>query len=77
MTVGQLKELLEGYEDEAEVRLMTQSNYPFEYSIRGVASTREMNDLEGEETDPDGDVVYVVEGGQLGYGRKAAWEVIS
>ena len=84
MTVSQLIELLEDYReqhgDDCEVRLMTQENWPFENNIRGVTSGAEMNEGdEGEEEFDDQDVeadamVYIVEGGQICYGSKRAWE---
>lgn len=86
MTVAALIALLEQYRDEcgddAEVRLMTQQNWPFENGIRGVTSTSQMDDFEDCEDEPfdvsggpdAGDVIYLVEGGQIGYGRKVAWE---
>jgi hypothetical protein len=84
MTVNELIERLEEYRDEfgdAEVRLMTQSNWPFENGIAGLASGAEIN-AAGDEDDPeddgdvdDDDVVYIVEGQQMGYGTKRAWEV--
>ena len=85
MTIDELIERLEEYRDEiggdAEVRLMTQSNWPFENDIFGLASGQEINDA-ADEDDPndDGDVdadqvVYICEGEQLCYGTKQAWEV--
>lgn len=85
MTIDQLIERLEEYRDiiggDAEVRLMTQQNWPFENSITGLCSGEEINDS-ADEDDPndDGDVeqdrvLYVVEGQQLGYGTKRAWEI--
>lgn len=87
MTIDELIERLEEYRDaiggDAEVRLMTQSNWPFENRVFGVASAEEINDA-SDEDDPedDGDVddervVYICEGEQLGYGSKRAWEVAS
>ena len=84
MTVNELIERLEEYRDElgdVEVRLMTQSHYPFENGIAGLASGQEIND--GEDSDDpnddgnvdDDDVVYIVEGEQLCYGTKRAWQV--
>ena len=84
MTIDELIERLEDYRDElggdAEVRLMTQVNWPFENDIFGLASGEEIND-EADDDDPndDGDVeadqvVYICEGQQLGYGTKRAWE---
>ena len=66
----------------AEVRLMTQQNWPFENRILGVTTTADMNEEaeEAEEADEDdvilgGDtIVYLVEGGQICYGSKRAWE---
>jgi hypothetical protein len=81
MTINELIERLEGYRQEiggdAEVRLMTQSNWPFEYdiTITGLASATEMRDLADHEDVTDADVLYIVEGKQLGYGSKEAWEV--
>lgn len=85
MTIDQLIERLEEYRDliggDAEVRLMTQQQWPFENTIVGVCSGEEIND-EADEDDPedDGDVdadavLYIVEGQQLGYGTKRAWDV--
>jgi hypothetical protein len=84
MTIDDLIERLEDYRDEiggdAEVRLMTQSNWPFENDIFGLASGQEINDAADEdEPNDDGDVdadqvVYICEGQQLCYGTKRAWE---
>ncbi|MEQ8785118.1 MAG: hypothetical protein RIC55_02430 [Pirellulaceae bacterium] len=85
MTINELIERLEEYRDviggDAEVRLMTQSNWPFENGIFGLASGEEVNGT-ADEDDPhdDGDVdadqvVYICEGQQLGYGTKRAWQV--
>lgn len=84
MTVSELIERLEEYRDEfgdVEVRLMTQSHYPFENAIAGVASGAEINTA-GDKDDPeddgdvdDDDVLYIVEGQQLCYGTKRAWAV--
>jgi hypothetical protein len=84
MTISEMIERLEEYRDELgdiEVRLMTQSHYPFENAIAGVASGAEIN-AAGDEEDPeddgdvdDDDVLYIVEGQQLGYGTKRAWKV--
>lgn len=85
MTIDELIERLEGYRDaiggDAEVRLMTQSNWPFENGIFGLASGEEINDATNDD-DPndDGDVeadqvVYICEGEQLCYGTKRAWEI--
>lgn len=88
MTIDELIERLEDYRDQiggdAEVRLMTQQNWPFENTVYGLASGAEINESEdddedeGESDDDDVEqdaVLYIVEGQQLGYGSKRAWEV--
>jgi hypothetical protein len=86
MTIDQLIERLNEYRDEiggdAEVRLMTQQNWPFENTICGLASGAEINDFDKDDEDEGDDddatedaVLYIVEGQQLGYGTKRAWEV--
>jgi hypothetical protein len=88
MTIDELIARLEDYRDEiggdAEVRLMTQQNWPFENSVYGLASGAEINDCHDDEDrddDEDGDdaaedsVLFIVEGKQLGYGTKRAWDV--
>ncbi len=82
MTIDELIERLEEYRDklggQCEVRLMTQQNWPFENRIAGLASGEEINERDEDEDDEDVDtdqVVYIVEGGQLGYGSKRAWDV--
>ena len=85
MTINELIERLEDYRAElggqTEVRLMTQQNWPFENGIVGLASTEEMANAEDdpdEEYDPeDGEFIYIVEGRQISYGNKTAWEAAS
>ncbi len=84
MNLDTLIEILSDYREEfggdAEVRLMTQQNWPFENRIVGVTSGRDMNDaIDEEEGDDVQDVaedntVYIVEGGQICYGSKRAWD---
>ena len=84
---SELIERLEEYRDlhgeDCEVRLMTQQNWPFENAITGLVSGAEINDAEADDDDEGVDtgtdvetdaVVYIVEGEQLGYGSKRAWE---
>ncbi len=85
MTLNELIERLEEYRDlhgeDCEVRLMTQQNWPFENAITGLVSGAEINDTD-EDDDEDTDdedvdedaVIYIVEGTQLGYGSKRAWD---
>lgn len=81
MTIDELIQRLEEYRDDlggdAEVRLMTQQNWPFENEIVGLASGEEINDPDdGEDEDVDEDqVVFIVEGQQRCYGSSRAWEV--
>ena len=86
MQLDTLIEILNDYREEfrgdAEVRLMTQQNWPFESRICGVTSGRDMNESHDEDADADDDdqdvaddhTVYIVEGGQICYGSKRAWE---
>jgi len=81
MTIDELIGRLEEYRDvlggDTAVRLMTQQNWPFENEIAGLASGGEINgrdDPEDEDVDDDR-VVFIVEGRQLGYGSKRAWEI--
>lgn len=86
MTVSELMTLLEEYRethgDDCEVRLMTQQNWPFENRIAGVTSGAEMNEASEEDASEffddqdvaDDAMVYIVEGGQICYGSKRAWE---
>ena len=85
MNLNELIDRLEEYRDElggeADVRMMTQQHWPFENDIYGLASGEEINNPEDEEDAAEGEdvehdkVVYIVEGGQLGYGSKRAWDV--
>ena len=77
MKIDDLIERLMSYREDhgdVEVRLMTQSNWPLEHDIHGLASTAEIDKDAGKERSDSEVVVYIVEGCQLGYGNKAAWE---
>ena len=78
MTLEELIDQLEDYRDqfggEIEVRLMTQSNWPFENSIYGLCSSDEIQDAGDDEEISDKEIIYIVEGNQLGYGTKTAWD---
>jgi hypothetical protein len=86
MTVEELIARLEDIRDELggdiEVRLMTQQNWPFENTIEGLCSSREIAEADDEDEEDEGYgdepvVLFIVEGRQLGYGTKKAWEVCS
>ena len=80
MNLDTLIEILSDYREEfggdAEVRLMTQQNWPFENRICGVTSGRDMNEPDDDDAQDvaDDSTVYIVEGGQICYGSKRAWE---
>ena len=82
MTVKRLIQLLEQFDDEnAEVKLMTQQNWPFENRLLGVCERSDlMHDPEDEgrlRADQKPDDVFLVEGSQLGYGDKDAWDYLT
>jgi hypothetical protein len=80
MTLDTLIEILNDYREEfggdTEVRLMTQQNWPFENRICGVTSGRDMNEPDDDDDQEvaDDNTVYIVEGGQICYGSRRAWE---
>lgn len=82
MTVGELIEYLQDLDQDARVYFMSQPSWPFEYSIRGVTTRSEFEDIDSEENDDDhsgkrsGNDVFLVEGCQLRYGSKDAWNVV-
>jgi hypothetical protein len=77
MTVGELMERLEQLDPDSEVRWAAQPSWPFEYSISDVIpiTEDELVDEEDAEENMDyipespkkDDIVYLVEGTQLGY----------
>ena len=78
MTVRELREMLEMFDDEAEVRIMSQPSWPFEYSINNVIARGDFEDIENSEDESqrsdkkDGDV-FIIEGNQICYGNKNAF----
>jgi hypothetical protein len=58
--------MLDGIDEDVEVRLAMQPSWPFEYSINSVEVILEEKDEEGEDIIPQ-ETVYLVEGEQLGY----------
>ena len=65
MTVAELIETLQGFEGNLEVRIANQPSYPFEHRISQVWQ---------DEEDSEYKAVYLVDGGQIGYFTKRAWE---
>ena len=81
MKVRELIEILGKMDAEANVMLAQQPGYPFEYSVAGVAVREDFieDDEDGGERrtyEPGtaGNDVLIVEGAQLRYGSKAAWD---
>ena len=70
MTIRELIEILEElsgeFGDEVEVRLATQPNYPFEYSISD-GKIVELESIDGDGFDCEEAILYLYEGQQLGY----------
>lgn len=87
MKVSELIELLEEQDPDAEVLVMSQANWPFECAIAGVATRDEILRADADERDEDDERddclepgahrndVFIVEGEQLRYGSKTAWNV--
>ena len=84
MTVRELIEYLEQFDEDAQVLIMEQPSWPFEYSIDGVITREELIERRKEEDDGtaeelgygmDKTDVFLVEGTQLRYGDKNAWNM--
>jgi len=85
MTVAELIEELEQHDENAEVILVTQENWPFENALRGVTCRNAIHpddeegngggDFDGMDNAGPNDVI-LVEGGQLRYTTKAWWGMI-
>ena len=82
MTVRELIDALQYFDENQEVRLAQQPNYPFEYSIdnvvefskEGAHDPYESEDSVRQDAD-DEHIVYITEGQQLGYLSKEVWEI--
>jgi len=73
--VRQLLDLLAEYSPEAEVRLIHQPNYPLTSTLGGIVGESEIRAHEGRDLgDDEPEVVFLLEGQPLGYGRANAWE---
>lgn len=76
MKVRELISRLEDFDEDAEVMLVTQENWPFENALIGAV---ERNDYDNGEDLDDGakmNDVLLVEGTQLRYGSKEPWEYV-
>jgi hypothetical protein len=74
MSVGDLRLLLEDYEDDAQVFIMTQESYPFENSCAGICAREDFTDPDECDTERNSNDVFLCEGTQLRYGSKDAWQ---
>ncbi|MCC6666034.1 MAG: hypothetical protein IT375_19920 [Polyangiaceae bacterium] len=85
MNVKQLIEILEDLDPDAEVLIVSQQHWPFENAIAGVAVREDVveddEDLDDDEREEPryekgtaANDVFIVEGQQLRYGSKAAWD---
>jgi hypothetical protein len=73
--VRQLIDLLAEYSPEAEVRMLHQPNYPLSFALGAVVGESDVRAHEGGALgDDEPEVVYLLEGQPLGYGRANAWE---
>ncbi|MGE0325895.1 MAG: hypothetical protein AB7K71_28630 [Polyangiaceae bacterium] len=77
MKVGELMAILEEHDEDAEVILVTQANYPLEHALGGVALRSEYLDSDGGRLGNGKQTsdVLLVEGQSLGYGSRSAWDV--
>ena len=91
MKVRDLIEFLEDMDPDADVFIMSQENWPFECSVAGICEREDFIEPDPEEESepwtkrdrwaasdqqlPAKDV-FIVEGNQLRYGSKRAWEVV-
>lgn len=87
MKVSELIEFLEDLDPDAEVFIMSQQSWPFENAVAGVAVREEMIEAD-EDVDHDEreephyerstapNDVFIVEGQQVRYGSKAAWDAV-
>ena len=83
MTVSELIEILEEFDPEAEVLLSVQPAWPFEHTLAGVCQRSDLVEEEENEDSSRGaggeelpaNDVFLVEGTQLRYGSKRAWDV--
>ena len=74
MKVRELIDRLGEYSEEAEVRLVHQPRYPLESTLGGVVGESEIREHEGFDLGDEAEVVYLLEGRQIGYGRAVVWE---
>jgi hypothetical protein len=87
MKVKELIDILEDQDPDAEVLIMSQQSWPFENGVYGVTVRSEMDGDDDDDSNEDAPAateardgratndVFIVEGSQLRYGSKTAWDV--
>lgn len=88
MKVSELIAMLNDQDPNAEVLIMSQPNWPFEIEVDGVVSREQIVEEAKARKDYDEDDdcasyrdggpndVFLVEGNQLRYGSKLAWDIL-
>jgi hypothetical protein len=85
MKVRELIAFLQNQDIDAEVLIMSQHKWPFEHASVGVTVRKDIDEeserlgyrpryAEGEDGTASSDV-FIVEGAQLRYGSKSAWDI--
>ena len=61
---------------ETEVRIMSQPSWPFENAISGVTHTTRIAQYDDDDLEPESgpEIVYILEGSQIKYGNRDAWD---
>jgi hypothetical protein len=75
-------EILQDMPEDAKVFIMSQQSWPFENAVSRVTTRLDMGQFDDEDDAPkkdnDGEMrptdVFIVEGQQIRYGDKAAWD---
>tara|TARA_Y100001973_G_C5209218_1_gene344280 strand:+ start:22209 stop:22499 length:291 start_codon:yes stop_codon:yes gene_type:complete len=90
LTILELRDLLNDYigdgDGDLEVRIMEQENWPFECEVSAVATREEIVDelgddeqadecAEDSDDDDNDNYLYIIDGEQLRYGMKSAWDM--
>jgi hypothetical protein len=76
MKVRDLMQALECYDPDAEVILCIQSQWPMESALLAAVSREEMQGQDAPPSGGSGTDVLLVEGSQIRYGSKAAWQAV-
>jgi hypothetical protein len=74
MKVKDLLAILRETDPEANVVLNTQPHYPLEHALSGVVVRSDYSDLDGPVAGSKPNDVLLLEGSQLRYGARMAWD---